>query len=39
MAGEFQVSGHNAAAKPGDVAWWPEDHTNARKRRDRELFA
>ena len=25
--------------KPGEKAWWAEDYTNARKIRDRELFA
>ena len=25
--------------KPGEKPWWTEDHTNARKIRDRELFA
>lgn len=25
--------------KPGEKAWWAEDYTNARKMRDRELFA
>ena len=25
--------------KPGEQAWWAEDYTDARKIRDRELFA
>ena len=28
-----------APARPGDVPWWKKDYTDARRIRDRELFA
>jgi hypothetical protein len=30
---------HKPPRGPGETAWWAEDYTNARKIRDRELFA
>ena len=30
---------HKPPRKAGETAWWAEDYTDARKIRDRELFA